>query len=157
MTAKVALQIERRHDEMRPLLQGRIVPGQNYGAGRDHCLEVRPMGLMPLIWITVVVATDAAVESGMDLTSFNLFSQGDIHVGHPVRFMPPVALPDNAHGQVTAIARCRGEDGTLWDDVAVRISLDGTWETESSLCLGPPLNYVGLSETDAYRVWYGDG
>jgi hypothetical protein len=71
--------------------------------------------------------------------------------------MPPVALPDNAHGQVTAIARCRGEDGTLWDDVAVRISLDGTRETESSLCLGPPLNYAGWSETDAYRVWYGDG
>ena len=22
---------------------------------------------------------------------------------------------------------------------------------------GPPLNYAGLSETDAYRVWYGDG
>lgn len=84
MTAKVALQIERRHDEMRPLLQGRIVPGQNYGAGRDHCPEVRPMALMPLIWITVVVATDAAVESGMDLTSFNLFSQGDIRTPGPV-------------------------------------------------------------------------
>jgi hypothetical protein len=22
---------------------------------------------------------------------------------------------------------------------------------------GAPLNYAGLSETDAYRVWYGDG
>ena len=26
-----------------------------------------------------------------------------------------------------------------------------------NVCKGPPLNYAGLSETDAYRVWYGDG
>jgi len=29
------------------------------------------------------------------------------------------------------------------------------WRT--SRTKGPPLNYAGLSETDAYRVWYGDG
>lgn len=40
---------------------------------------------------------------------------------------PILTLSENAQGQVTAFARCRGEDGTLWEDVEVPISLDGEW------------------------------
>jgi hypothetical protein len=129
-TAKAALQIERdrQHNEMGPILQGRIVSGPDYGGGRDHCLEVRLKGPVPLISIMVIVPTDAAVQGGMGLTSFNLVAQGDIRVGHPVRFLPPVTLSDNAHGHVTAFAQCRGEGGTFWPGVEVRVSLNGTWE-----------------------------
>jgi hypothetical protein len=127
--AENALQIEqdRRHDEMRPVLHGRIVPGQDYGAGRNRSLEVRLKGPVPLQSIVVVIPTDAAVKSGMGLTSFNLVPQGGIRVGHPVRCLPPVTLSDDARGQVTAIAQCRGEDGSLWEYVEVPISLDGEW------------------------------
>lgn len=46
-----------------------------------------------------------------------------IRVGHPARWQ--VYRSDSVRGSVTATAKCRGEYGTLWEDVEVPISLDG--------------------------------
>ena len=57
--------------------------------------------------------------------------------------------------------RWAGEDpsrrfGDLFNLVYDPAFLVHAWERVSAN-KGPPLNYAGLSETDAYRVWYGDG
>ena len=119
-------------EKMRPVLKGDITPWPGRNDGRDHRLEVRLIKGRPLMCLTLVVPANAGFSrNGCDVMSswiqFPEPGRPSQHVrpGHPASW--PVCLSGSAHGTVMVIARCRQDDGYLWDEddgIVVPIFID---------------------------------
>jgi hypothetical protein len=130
----LAIEQDRRYDEMRPKLRGRLVQAPGESAPINAWLEVQldPSTPAPLRSILLTVPAGARFARGVG--QFRVLIQNDfgfpevswqkppIRPGRPARWR--VHRSDDAHGTLTATARCTREDGLVWEDVEVPISQD---------------------------------
>jgi HNH endonuclease len=126
MASKQLLRIEqeRRYDEMRPELEGRLVPWQGNTDGRRRRVEVRIRSRWKLSSILVEMPVDPRVLNGRSLFQARQHGPNTLfRPGEWVYFDGLVHLSENATGTVTARAKCRDEEHTEWEDIFFPISL----------------------------------
>jgi hypothetical protein len=134
--AKDLLKIEqdREYDRTRPVLSGRLVPEPDISGPTNAWLEVYldASTPQPLRSMLLTVPTGAGFGrggmSGRTLMRSDLGFPGEPGQRAPLRPRWParwrVYRSDDAHGTLTATAKCTREDGTVWEDVEVPISQD---------------------------------
>jgi hypothetical protein len=117
---------DRHYEEMRPQLEGRVVPATGQGDQFPYRLEVWLKTSQPLLWVTLNVHAHAGFYRGSpNMAHLLSYPVGEgrstIRTGEVISW--PVGRSEDAHGTVTVIARCRGEYGTLWEGIEVPIDL----------------------------------
>jgi hypothetical protein len=131
--AALAIEQDRRHEETRPVLEGHV-EYVTAAPGRPDSpkLVVELESGQPLARITLTVPsgspfgapiTAGGLRPAHNLSYPPLGNGALVRVGVPAWWL--ISADQGAHGTVTAVARCRNEDGTVWEDVPVPISLDG--------------------------------
>jgi hypothetical protein len=134
--AKVLVKIEqaREYDRTRPKLWGRLVPEPGGPAPVNAWLEAHldastPQPLQSLLLTVPTGAWFGRGSSALPSLMSNDFGfpgepgqEPPIRPGWPARWR--VYRADNAHGTLTATAKCTREDGKIWWDVEVPISQD---------------------------------
>lgn len=131
----LAIEQDRRYDEMRPELRGRLVPAPGESEPINAWLEVHldPSTPTPLRSMLLMVPAGAwfargaaqfpvLVENDFGFPEDGGWHRPPIRPGHPARWR--VHRSDDAHGTLTATARCTRGDGLVWEDVEVPISQD---------------------------------
>ena len=116
---------DRRYDEKRPALDGRVVPAQN-GHSR-YRLEVWLKTAEPLMWVTLTVPANCGFYKGSAVMSHDLsYPVGDRQATIKTRdVIPwPVHLSENAQGTVVVPAKCRMDNGILYEGLVIPIDLD---------------------------------
>jgi hypothetical protein len=135
--AKDLLKIEqdREYDRTRPVLSGRLVPEPDISGPTNAWLEVYldASTPQPLRSMLLTVPTGAGFGRGGMSSSGTLMRSDLGFPGEPGQRAPlrprwsarwRVYRSDDAHGTLTATAKCTREDGTVWEDVEVPISQD---------------------------------
>jgi hypothetical protein len=128
--AKAMLQIERdrRYEEMRPVLEGRIVPWAGRNFGKSHRLEVRIKTHWPLATIYVEFPSDprtGLMGFVLEAPKFGneLFRPGTwVTVGDVNYTESPVG------DDLVILARCRNEEWVRWDDIIVPVAFPALCE-----------------------------
>jgi hypothetical protein len=146
---------DQEHDRMRPVLEGRILPWQGRNDGRDHRLEIQVKTHWPLALIVLNVPENAWFTSSVHKPPVRMDfliqfpeagrTSAPFRPGHPASC--PVRVATDAHGAVTAYAKCRNEYGLIWEDVEVTITLeDATPRTVPDFVQETDGRASGLSE-----------
>jgi hypothetical protein len=130
----LAIEQDRRYNEMRPKLRGRLVQAPGESDPINAWLEVHLDTSTPAPLRSMLLTVPAGAWFARGIGQFPVLMQNDfgfpevgwqkppIRPGRPARWR--VHRSNDAHGTLTATARCTREDGLVWEDVEVPISQD---------------------------------